>query len=76
MGAIFRLNDNVLGADRIKAEKELHALGIEAEMMEKLKKDANWSTYMEKQLLKKNSKMLPTGLLSTLLMKTDRCLST
>ena len=23
MGAIFRLNDNVLGADRIKAEKEL-----------------------------------------------------
>ena len=55
MGAIFRLNDNVLGADRIKAEKELHALGIEAEMMEKLKKDANWSTYMEKQLLKKMS---------------------
>lgn len=53
MDAIFRLNGNVFETHKKKIEKELVADGIKIEIMEKLKNNAKWYTYVDKEVLKK-----------------------
>ena len=55
MDAIFRLNNDILENDKIKMGKELRTLGFEEDMTKKLKNDNRWSTYIDKELLKKMS---------------------
>lgn len=55
MDAVFRLNNDIIDNDKVKLKKELRALGFEEDMIERLKNDDNWSTYIDKKALKKIS---------------------
>ena len=55
MDAVFRLSNDIIDNDKVKLKKELRALGFEEDMIERLKNDDNWSTYIDKKALKKIS---------------------